>query len=120
MIDRIESETPAKMPGMAPPVKEPKSPPTNKPIYPMRAKAITTSPLIFRALLTSFTGLPRFRVVRYFDKDDCLPTVVTEKETTSKPLPAISYPERSIRVAILLAEGLYPISNVSHMAPPLY
>ena len=56
ITSKIRSETPAKMPGMAPPVKESKSPLANTPTYPMRAKAIPTSPLIFRALLTSSTG----------------------------------------------------------------
>ena len=66
---------PANMPGMAPLAEAPKSLPTNAPAFPMRAKAIPTIPVIFRALLTSFAGLPCFRVVRYFGKDDRHPIV---------------------------------------------
>ena len=49
ITSKIRSETPAKMPGMASPVKESKSPPANTPTYPMRAKVITASLVISRA-----------------------------------------------------------------------
>ena len=42
-----------------------------------------------------------------------------EKEAASKPLLVISFAERAIRIAIFLVEGLYPITNVLHMGPPL-
>ena len=93
---------PAKMPGVAPLVEAPKSPPTNAPAFPMRAKAIPTIPVIFRALLTSFAGYLAFVSSATLARTIAFPLFVMEKETTSKPLPVISFADRSIKAAILL------------------